>query len=1334
MKGKILSLFLSISLFTGTLGGEGISMLNAVTERGYEAEVVLEKPEGGPETENPKSETGNSESKTKKPEAETGNSKSETENQTGEEPTKDNSEPEEETPDTGKISEEEQEKDHSESEVVKKDSEQKPEEPLKEPDKETESEAPSEESKEKPGEAGKEGESEETKEKESEEGKQTKEKEKKEEQEKDTKEEKRKKQTEEGNTGIQVMEGTTRGADGLIHTIINQNSDKKELKLDAFETLDKGEKREGYTLGKNPSRKVTCTHTAPEICGTIRSNPPQRPLNPTERELKSSVSFTGKLKGKKYTVRTAREDAGGINNTVTHLALYVTPEGCGEQTLAYPYVCPDGYAAYTYSEKHYIQCPNTEAFHVIGSSHVWLGCTKGDIGEILYSLQTFRHEFNVYRFTPNIYEAALDNQGADSTGTKKIYEKYDNGWYLNSGCSQVLSGILDERKITLPKRTGYQFDGYYTSKSGGEKMINKDGTMTAAGKNNYRTSKNATWYARWIPYTLTIRYRANGGIITGTPQQDIGSYANNWNYQTGKKNLVNISSFGLSRIGYNRKDGAEWNTKADGSGKSFDQDVDYAMTDYAPNLTSGNRTVTLYAQWTPKVYTVTLNHQLSSPEAAGTGKIYEKYDTGWYLDQGCTRGLKEIVSPKKTDYIFQGYYTAKNGGTQMISADKELTESGKANNRMAQNATWYAQYKYNIGCEDYADIPCDLEKTNGDIREDFGLRIAYDKDRGTVLADAGKNRAGCTVSLERKPAGTKTGKFTSTLPGASASGITNGEGKAEFSMGPQEGAAYQLRASLAGKAFCDRIVYFKNGRFRTLVKLGVKGKKEAAYGSTLAGSAWGTEDSAYSLYWYDSCTTLANIQKPGTVCRYFTYKDVNMAYSGNGATSGTNTLETDVSLEDAYRFRENGFTRETMEEKETAEEQKYECRVKYRFDGWDMTSMGESAYQENQQEKIEIIYQKAKEKGAVSNSTTEPAGTYQKATPLPTDGTLLTLGGNVKGTQMPAFQTGTKETRGAGRGAAEYINLLAQWNAFPTIVVTPGDSLEFYEGEEVTKEDLISHLTAHDNEDNCNPKENPDLNDKLRIVKIIYPEPENQSQEAYEKTYEKDVPEDFLLDTYYLKLEKDEAVDVLVTFAVTDSSGNTTEEEFPVTIKYNNYPEISSEDIFYYLKEEANRGELTEEAFLNRARADDKEDGDLTGKLELKDFNPGELQQQTEAKAEFSITYQVTDAFRKTTYKTVTVFIWDEDAAIAEMPKYYVRYISEKYLDTLEEHSTWREPENMAYLVSILQNETPMETWEFTHEDVLAVQAWITEGGDGNWKQGREADQEFLTRFAHCKK
>ena len=190
-------------------------------------------------------------------------------------------------------------------------------------------------------------------------------------------------------------------------------------------------------------------------------------------------------------------------------------------------------------------------------------------------------------------------------------------------------------------------------------------------------------------------------------------------------------------------------------------------------------------------------------------------------------------------------------------------------------------------------------------------------------------------------------------------------------------------------------------------------------------------------------------------------------------------------------------------------------------------------------------------------------------------------------------------------------------------------------------------------------------------------ENKNTQEKTYEKTYEKDVPADFLLDTYYLKLEEDESVDVLVTFVVTDSTGNTTEEEIPVKVKYNHYPEISSEDTFYYLKEEANRGEITGEALIGRAQARDEEDGDVTAKLALKDFDPQALKMQ--------------------------------------------------------EGSTWRKPENFAYLKRILRNGTPMETWDFSHEDVLAVQDWITEDGQGRWKVGQEANRQFLAKFVHCK-
>ena len=45
-----------------------------------------------------------------------------------------------------------------------------------------------------------------------------------------------------------------------------------------------------------------------------------------------------------------------------------------------------------------------------------------------------------------------------------------------------------------------------------------------------------------------------------------------------------------------------------------------------------------------------------------------------------------------------------------------------------------------------------------------------------------------------------------------------------------------------------------------------------------------------------------------------------------------------------------------------------------------------------------------------------------------------------------------------------------------------------------------------------------------------------------------------------------------------------------------------------------------------------------------------------------------------------------------------------------------------------------METWDFSHEDVLAVQDWITEDGEGHWKAGQEANRQFLAKFAHCRK
>lgn len=844
---------------------------------------------------------------------------------------------------------------------------------------------------------------------------------------------------------------------------------------------------------------------------------------------------------------------------------------------------------------------------------------------------------------------------------------------------------------------------------------------------------------QFFPNQYTVSYNANGGEGTMGNQQAVYDTA----FQLDYNRFV--------RRGYRF---AGWSTDAGGAAA-------YRDSQSVKNLTAKkDGIVTLYAQWVPNIYAVTLDKQIYNPDSPGTEAIFEKYDTGWYLDPWCTNVLRDrnnigsIAPPTKKGYVFQGYFESRVGGRQMIDAAGVMTGAGIAEYRQCADTSWYARYHYQVACEDYADIPCDFRKAEGENREDIGVLIAYNKETGQTVVTTGSalpssgqlsgteqisstGQTCFTVTLTGKPAGTKVGKFQSGCAGKFTNQKKDLDSIAQSSGGtdtvfmpaaPQEGAAYQLRVDAAGKTLCDRIVYFESGRFRTAVKLGVNKEKEVPLGGNIAGSAWNAERAEYPYYQYSGCTEVKNIQAPDVVYRYFVYKNVNMAYSGNGATFGDNILEQDVFLENAYCFRENPFTREEEKTKQTKGGQEYKCDVIYNFTGWQMISG--VIYQEKDKSYVLDIYNMAKNKGVILDHTVEDMRTYRKVEPIDVKDEFYNLPAVIE--EKQSSKAGQKD--GINGLTSEYINLLAMWNASPTIVVTPEDSLEFYEGEDVTKEDLISHLTSHDEEDNENMSEKPDLNDNIRIIKIAYPESKNGSQTSYEKEYENDVPEDFLLDTYYLKLEEDEDVDVLVTFAVTDSDGNTTEKELPVKVKYNHYPEINSEDIFYYLKEEANRGDITSDALTGRATAKDMEDGDITEKLGLKDFDAQAIKLQTDSKARFTIIYQVTDAYKKTTYKSVIIQVWDEEAIMAEAPKNYVRFISKDYLDTLEEHSVWRKPENRSYLTSLLRNETPVETWKFSHEDIVAIQGWIMENGGGDWRIGQEANRSFLTKFASCRK
>lgn len=180
-------------------------------------------------------------------------------------------------------------------------------------------------------------------------------------------------------------------------------------------------------------------------------------------------------------------------------------------------------------------------------------------------------------------KATVKNLSSKDGGVIKLYarwvkspiKRYTVSFNANGGsCATDSVKVVNTLKygtLPTPKRTGYSFLGWYTAKSGGTKI-------TASSKVSLTGSK--TLYAHWKAHSYTVHYVTNGG--KGSMDDSAATY--------GKSLTLRKNAF--TRSGYSF---TGWNTKADGSGKT------YANKATVKNLTSTDgKTVKLYAQWEKK--------------------------------------------------------------------------------------------------------------------------------------------------------------------------------------------------------------------------------------------------------------------------------------------------------------------------------------------------------------------------------------------------------------------------------------------------------------------------------------------------------------------------------------------------------------------------------------------------------------------------------------------------------------------------------------------------------------------------------------------------------------
>ena len=125
--------------------------------------------------------------------------------------------------------------------------------------------------------------------------------------------------------------------------------------------------------------------------------------------------------------------------------------------------------------------------------------------------------------------------------------------------------------------------------------------------------------------------------------------------------------------------------------------IKFSKYTITPSSTTINALTTVTANFVKDAekYTITLDNK--SATTAGTTAIYEKYNTGIYLDSALTKVMttttNKITVPAKTGYTFKGYYTKENGqGDKIINENGYITDS-ITNTTYTANATLYAYFK-----------------------------------------------------------------------------------------------------------------------------------------------------------------------------------------------------------------------------------------------------------------------------------------------------------------------------------------------------------------------------------------------------------------------------------------------------------------------------------------------------------------------------------------------------------------------------------------------------------------------------------------------------------------
>jgi uncharacterized repeat protein (TIGR02543 family) len=221
--------------------------------------------------------------------------------------------------------------------------------------------------------------------------------------------------------------------------------------------------------------------------------------------------------------------------------------------------------------------------------------------------------------------------------------------------------------LPAPTRDGeYKwFLGWYTAKTDGVQV-----TATTTIASLTWTDGAITLYARWSniepDITYTLNFNVNGGtgsVESKTVTAKVSAAADT---ALGEASLPTPNHASLVFAG--------WYTAASG-GTLVNKDTTIGTLTWA-----ANNSITLYARWTEKITTYTINYDVQGGTALEPSSKQVQHPT--FLTVG------ELPAPVKNNSVFMGWYTAVSGGGVRVTSATPLTGLSWTGDAITIYANW----------------------------------------------------------------------------------------------------------------------------------------------------------------------------------------------------------------------------------------------------------------------------------------------------------------------------------------------------------------------------------------------------------------------------------------------------------------------------------------------------------------------------------------------------------------------------------------------------------------------------------------------------------------------